>query len=165
MNEKMDKLVEVADQLERTVDSAIERWRDLPEETLRLRPSAESWSIKEIIGHLVDSASNNHQRFVRLQIEQLLAFPDYSTDNILWVSIQKYQERIWPELLSLWRQYNYQLAHILRSVGPECLSHAWQVDSKTRITLFNLMTDYKRHLEDHLIQIGDTLNATMGAKE
>ena len=161
----MDRLVEVAAQLEQAVDSAVERWRDLPEETLRFRPSAESWSIKEIIGHLVDSASNNHQRFVRLQLQQQLSFPDYSQDNIFWVSIQKYQERNWTQLLDLWRQFNYQLAHIMRSVDPVCLSHTWQVDPKTGFTLFDLMIDYQRHLEDHLIQIGDTLNASKDAKK
>ncbi len=165
MNQKMDRLVEVAAQLEQAIDSAVERWRDLPEETLRFRPSAESWSIKEIIGHLVDSASNNHQRFVRLQLQQQLSFPDYSQDNIFWVSIQKYQERNWTQLLDLWCQFNYQLAHIMRSVDPACLSHTWQVDSKTGFTLFDLMTDYQRHLEDHLIQIGDTLNASNAAKK
>ncbi|MGD8962943.1 MAG: DinB family protein [Desulfobacterales bacterium] len=163
MNQKVDRLVEVAGQLEQAVDSAVERWRDLHEERLKFCPSANAWSIKEIIGHLIDSASNNHQRFVRLQLEQLLIFPDYSTDNILWVRIQKYQERTWAELLDLWGQFNYQLAHIMRSVDPDCLSHTWQVDSNTRYTLFDLMTDYLRHLEDHLIQIGDTLNASKDA--
>lgn len=160
MNCKIDRLVEVGGKLEKAVDSAIERWRDLSEETLRFRPGAEAWSIKEIIGHLIDSASNNHQRFVRLQIEQPLSFPDYSQDNIRWVSIQKYQERTWAELLDLWRQFNYQLAHILRSVDPDCLSHTWEVDANTRFTLFDLMTDYLRHLEDHLIQISNTLKAS-----
>ena len=160
MNQKMDILVEVADQLEHIVDSAVERWCNLPEETLTFRPCAEAWSIKEIIGHLIDSASNNHQRFVRLQFEHPLVFPDYSQDNILWVSIQKYQARTWTDLLELWRQFNFQLAHIMRSVDPDCLSHAWQVGAKTRITLFDLMTDYRRHLEDHLDQIGDTLDAS-----
>ena len=161
----MNQLGEVAGKLEQAVDSAIERWRNLTEESLRFRPSAKAWSVKEIIGHLVDSASNNHQRFVRLQLEQPLNFPDYSQDNMLWVGIQKYQERNWTQLLNLWREFNYQLAHIIRSVDPDCLSHTWQMDSNTCYTLFDLMSDYLRHLEIHLIQISDTLNASKDAKE
>lgn len=159
MLQKMDILVEVGGRVEQTVDSAIARWRDMPEERLRFRPSEDAWSAKEIIGHLVDSASNNHQRFVRLQLTEQLTFPDYGQDNIHWVRIQNYQQRNWTELLDLWRYFNQHLAHIIRMVDPSCLLHIWQVDPETSVTLFDLMTDYLRHLEDHLDQISDTLNA------
>ena len=165
MHQKMDKLVEVAGRLEQAVDSAFKRWRDLPEKTLRFRPSAEAWSIKEIIGHLIDSASNNHQRFVRLQISERLTFPDYSQDNIHWVKIQKYQDRAFTELMGLWRHFNNQLAHIMRTINPACLSNVWQMDAKTSVSLFEMMTDYLRHLDDHLIQISDTMNASKDAGE
>ena len=159
MNRKIDNLDEVASRIDQAVDSAIERWCDVPEETLRFRPSAQAWSTKEIIGHLIDSASNNHQRFIRLQLTERLIFPDYGQDNIHWVRIQGYQDRPWTQLLELWRHFNKQLAFIMRSVDPICLSHVWQVDPKTSYTLFDLMTDYLRHLEDHLDQIGTTLEA------
>ena len=90
MIEKMDKLVQVADSIEQKVNAAVEHWRDLPDQKLRFRPSENDWSIKEITGHLIDSASNNHQRFVRLQLLELLTFPDYGQDNIHWVRIQNY---------------------------------------------------------------------------
>ncbi len=160
MNQKMDKLVEVAGRIEQAVNAAVERWRDLPEQTLRFHPSADDWSTKEIIGHLIDSASNNHQRFVRLQLTERLTFPDYGQDNIHWVRIQNYQDRKWTELLDLWRHFNNQLAHIIRSVDPACLSHVWQIDPHIRVTLFDLMVDYLRHLEDHLDQIGAILDAS-----
>ena len=67
MKDKIDKLVQVADSIEQGVNAAVESWRDLPEQTLRFRPSEDAWSIKEITGHLIDSAANNHQRFIRLQ--------------------------------------------------------------------------------------------------
>ena len=159
MNPKIDKLVEVASQIEQAVGGAVEHWRDLPEPTLRFRVSADAWSIKEIIGHLIDSASNNHQRFVRLQLTERLTFPDYGQDNIHWVRIQNYQDRKWSELLVLWHYFNVQLANIIRSVDPACLSHIWQMDPQTSVRLFDLMTDYQRHLIAHLDQIGDTLNA------
>ena len=159
MIEKMDKLVQVADSIEQKVNAAVEHWRDLPDQKLRFRPSENDWSIKEITGHLIDSASNNHQRFVRLQLLELLTFPDYGQDNIHWVRIQNYQNRTWDELLGLWRHYNIQLAYIIRSVDPSCLNHVWQLDAENKVTLFDLIADYLRHLEVHLDQITDTLAA------
>jgi hypothetical protein len=160
MKEKIDKLLQVADSIEQGVNAAVDRWCNLPEQTLRFRPSEDAWSIKEIVGHLIDSSANNHQRFVRLQLVKQLSFPDYGQDNIRWVRIQNYQDRKWEELLGLWRHYNNQLADIIRSVDPSCLSHVWQLDTENRVTLFDLMTDYLRHLEVHLHQIADTLRAS-----
>ena len=159
MKEKMDKLLQVADSIGQEVNVAVERWRNLPEQTLRFRPSEDAWSIKEIVGHLIDSAANNHQRFIRLQLVEQLRFPDYGQDNIHWVRIQNYQDRIWEELLGLWRFYNVQLAYVIRTVDPVCLNHVWQIAAENRVTFFDLMTDYLRHIEAHLDQITDTLEA------
>ena len=162
MNQKIDTLNEVANQIEQAVDAAVKHWHDLSEPTLRFRVSEKAWSIKEIIGHLIDSASNNHQRFVRLQLTESLTFPDYGQDNTHWVRIQNYQDQTWSELLVLWQYFNIQLSYIIRSVDSSCLSHVWQVDPQTSVTLFDLMTDYHRHLKLHLNQIEDTLNAFDG---
>jgi hypothetical protein len=159
VKEKIDKLVQVADSIQQGINAAVARWRNLPEQTLRFRPSEDAWSIKEITGHLIDSAANNHQRFVRLQLLEQLTFPDYGQDNIHWVRIQNYQDRTWEELLGLWRFYNVQLAYIIRSADPSCLNHVWQLDAENRVTLFDLMTDYLKHIEAHLDQITDTLEA------
>ena len=82
----------LASDIEQTVNDAYNRMKDLPDEAIMLRPHPGDWSVKEIVGHLVDSASNNHQRFVRLQIDDDLVFPDYSRNNLDWVAIQRYQE-------------------------------------------------------------------------
>ena len=159
MRQQQAQLKEIADRLERLVIASVDRWRDLPDQTLTFRPSAGAWSTKEIVGHLIDSASNNHQRFVRLQLTDRLLFPDYGRDNENWVRIQKYQERPWNELLGLWRHFNDHLSHLIRSVDPSCLAHAW-VASETVVQLFDLMTDYLRHLESHLEQIADILEGS-----
>jgi hypothetical protein len=159
MAQQIDELNKVADNIMQQVQSAADRWHALPDKTLTFRPSKEAWSIKEITGHLIDSASNNHQRFVRLQLLEQLTFPDYGQDNIHWVRIQNYQARSWEDLLGLWRYYNIQLASIIRSVDPSCLNNVWQIDTETSVTLFELMIDYLRHLEVHLDQISDTLKA------
>ena len=159
MNQRIEQLNEVAENIEQQVDSAVDRWRTLKDHILGFRPSEDAWSVKEIIGHLIDSASNNHQRFIRLQLLEQLTFPDYGQDNIHWVKIQNYQNRDWEELLMLWRYFNIQLAHVIRTVDASSLNHAWELNAQTRFTLFDLMTDYLRHLSVHLDQISDNLNA------
>ena len=159
MNHRIDELNKVANKIEQQVNASVEHWHRLPDKTLTFRPSENDWSTKEIIGHLIDSASNNHQRFVRLQLVKRLTFPDYGPDNIHWIRIQNYQQRNWEELLGLWRYFNIQLVHIIRRVDPDCLDHVWQLEGKAGVALFDLMKDYLRHLEDHRHQISDTLEA------
>ena len=149
----------LASDIETTVNEACHRLRSLPKETIEARPNPGDWSVKEIVGHLVDSASNNHQRFVRLQVADGLVFPDYSQDNDSWVSIQSYQGAHWDNLLDLWRYVNLHLAHVIRTVNEKCIDHIWVVDEDKSITLGELMIDYLRHLNDHLKQIKNNIDA------
>ena len=143
----------LASDIEITVNEAYQRLINLSKETIEVRPNPDDWSVKDIIGHLIDSASNNHQRFVRLQVADGLILPDYSQDNDIWVSIQSYQEAPRDELLALWRYFNLHLARVIRGVNEECIDHIWVVDEDTSITLGELMIDYLRHLKDHMRQI------------
>ena len=149
----------LAADIESAVDDACDRFKILPAEVIEMRPQPGSWSIKEILGHLIDSASNNHQRFVRLQIADNLVFPDYSRDNSTWIAVQKYQETPWNELLSMWQYYNHHLARIIGSINPDCVDHLWIVNKDTSVSLGDLMTDYLRHLKDHLQQIEENISA------
>src|ERR1700680_2736338 len=81
------------------------------------RPSPERWTRKEVLGHLIDSASNNHQRFVRGQIAAGQEFPDY--DQEPWVRIQNYQAARWHDLIDLWRAYNAHLLHVAGCMSEE----------------------------------------------
>ena len=155
---KLAELRTVADNIDAAVSAAVERWKMIPEAVLIYRSSDNAWSIKEVIGHLIDSAANNHQRFVRLQLVKELMFPDYSTDNENWVNIQSYQDRPWEDLLGLWRHFNGHLAHLMRCVDPACLEHVWVMNTETRVTLFELMDDYLRHLKEHVKQIENILD-------
>ena len=150
----------LASDIEATVNEACRRIRNLPNDTVETRPDPGEWSVKEIIGHLVDSASNNHQRFVRLQVADGLVLPDYSQDNDAWVSIQSYQKTPWGDLLDLWRFFNLHLSHVIQTVDEECIDHIWVVDEYTYVTLGELMIDYLRHLNDHLQQINKCIDST-----
>ena len=149
----------LAADIENAVNEVCRQLRSLPDEIIEVRPKPGDWSVKEIVGHLVDSASNNHQRFVRLQIADGLIFPDYSQDNDAWVFIQHYQEVPWDDLLTLWRYFNLHLARVIRTVNEKCIDHIWVMDEDTSITLGDLMVDYLRHLKDHLQQISERLDS------
>jgi hypothetical protein len=106
------------------------------------------WSRKQVIGHLIDSASNNHQRFVLLMLNPQVTHPGYEQDG--WVTSQRYQERPWTELLALWAAYNTHLAHVIRSAPQNTLANECRIAGGAPVTLEFLMRDYIVHLEHHL---------------
>src|SRR5262245_5147395 len=77
------------------------------------RPAPGKWSAREIIGHLVDSATNNYGRFVRAQTEDEVSFTEYSQED--WVRIGRYQDADWEELVTLWRVFNLQIARVMET--------------------------------------------------
>jgi uncharacterized damage-inducible protein DinB len=125
------------------------------------RPAPGKWSPREIVGHLIDSAANNHQRFVRAQFQDDLVFPGYDQDA--WVRAQDYQAAAWPALVELWRAYNLHLAHVMTSVPEEVRSRrrsrhnlhqiGWHtVPEHEPTSLDYLMRDYVAHLKHHLAE-------------
>ena len=116
--------------------------------------------MKEIIGHLIDSAANNHRRFVEGQFQDTLTFPGYAQDA--WVRSQDYQAASWPSLVALWAGYNDHLMHVVRSIPPAILQQArthnfdelgWRPFPRSQpATLQYLIEDYVAHLEHHVAQ-------------
>ena len=153
----MDKL-KLASDIEKVINAALTEFTGLSDDAVRRHPTTKGWLVKEIIGHLIDSASNNHQRWVRLQISDRLRFPDYAHDNESWVRVQRYEEQSWEALLGLWRQFNLHLSAIVRGVKKESLQNAWVVDEETSFSLGELMVDYLQHLNVHIEQIRDDLS-------
>src|SRR5829696_4224095 len=107
---------DVLEEFVRTVEEAAARLLSLTEGEARAPLAEGKWSAKEVVGHLIDSASNNHQRFVRAQLKEDLVFEGYAQDE--WVRLQGYQEEPWPHLVNLWKFYNLHLAHVCGS-APE----------------------------------------------
>jgi len=136
------------------VSNFYNRYNSLSDTTTSARLSENKWSLKEIIGHLIDSASNNHQRFVRLQLTDNLMFPDYSSDNENWLKIEHYNALSWNTILSLWKEFNLLIAHIILHVKADCLGHSWIVSNKPA-TLDYLIHDYIRHLKEHIAHFQD----------
>jgi hypothetical protein len=115
------------------------------------KPYEGKWSKKEILGHLIDSASNNHQRIVRMQEVDNLGIFRYAQDH--WVKAQQYQIEPWPDLVELWRWYNIHLANIIKHIDSVALDHICDVGYPQPVTLKYLLDDYVDHLEHHLAQI------------
>jgi DinB superfamily len=110
------------------------------------------WSRKQVIAHLIDSASNNHQRFVRAALQTSLDFPNYDQEGNIRVQVP--QEADWLLLVSLWAAYNRYLAHIIAHLPPSKLDTPCRIGSGKPVTLGFVATDYLTHLVHHLSQIG-----------
>lgn len=128
-----------------TLPSVLSRYSEAESEQ---RPSPERWTKKEVVGHLIDSASNNHQRFVRGQIAAKQDFPGYEQEQ--WVRIQRYQSARWSDLIDLWRAYNTHLPHVIDCMSEEGRRATCRVGGGTEVTLAGLFVDYVDHLEHHL---------------
>ena len=147
-----------------TIDVASSRLLAIPADKSELPRAAGKWSPKEIIGHLIDSAANNHQRFVRAQFTDDLVFAGYEQEG--WVRVQGYQNENWPELVQLWKLYNQHILHLISRVPEETrmkLRHKHNLhqiasDSLSEnepVTLDWFMRDYVEHMKKHLKQILD----------
>ena len=146
---------------EETIRDAAVRLREISAEESRENGDGE-WSRREILGHLIDSAANNHQRFVRAQFKDDLMFPGYEQEE--WVSSQKYNDEPWPDLIEFWRAYNLHLLHVVSVIPENVLTrprdkHSLDqiafnaVDQGAPATLEYLIRDYLDHLKHHLNQI------------
>ena len=149
------------ERLRTVVEEAAPRLRALGDDSAA-KPASGGWSAREIIGHLVDSASNNHQRFVRARVQDNLVFPGYEQD--LWVQAGAYQDAPWNDLVELWRTFNLQIARVMAATPDELRLRERLEHNVDRIgfelvpqgqpaTLDHLMRDYVAHLQHHLRQI------------
>ena len=146
---------------EETIRSATARLQEIGDEA-SAKSTGDDWSAKQILGHLIDSAANNHQRFVRGQFTDTLEFSGYEQEQ--WVSAQKYNDESWPAVIELWRAYNMHLLHVVSVIPHEVLTQRRDKHSLEQIafktiereqpaTLEYLIRDYLDHLKHHLDQI------------
>jgi hypothetical protein len=147
-----ENMKELSENLLRVIDSAEPRLREISDAESRKPILRGGWSRKQVIGHLVDSASNNHQRFVRASLQPSLEFPGYDQNGC--VRVQAIQEADWLHLVALWAAYNRYLAHVIGHLPPAKLETPCRIGSDKPVTLRFLATDYLAHLLHHLHQIG-----------
>ena len=143
-------------ELAEALDSGIDAMKDFSEERAEHARAAGKWTPKELLGHLIDSAVNNHQRFVRAQIPAhlkngVLEIDGYAQND--WVDVGHYQTRDWGELLELWDAMNTHILHVMDNVDAGKLQTHVKISGGAAITLEALMIDYVGHLKHHLAQI------------
>jgi len=141
----------IAAGIRKTVEDFTVRLENINEAQASQKIQPDKWSRKEILGHLIDSASNNHQRFVRAQYVKDTNFLSYEQKE--WVSIQRYGSRSWKELLDFWKSYNFHLAHIIENIPKDCLEVSGTLGSYGQVTIGYVIVDYLGHMQHHIRQI------------
>lgn len=142
---------ELAEAVRLEVDRASRLFEPWSESEVTRSRGAGKWIRKEILGHLVDSAMNNHQRFVRAQLTSPLRWPGYEQET--WVTLHAYRARPWSELVSLWVAVNRHVAAVIETVPADKLATPCLIGDREASSLEWWMTDYLRHLRHHIAQI------------
>jgi hypothetical protein len=151
----MDALRSATARFSALLDLAAARLPQLADTSARI---AGQWSRKQILGHLIDSAANNHQRFVRGQLARELVTAGYEQEK--WVETERFQDREWNDLVQLWLAYNKHLLHLMTHVPENHLDATIRIGSDAPQSLEFVMIDYVRHLKHHLNQMGVTSAST-----
>jgi hypothetical protein len=144
-------LARIGERLAAEVRAGVPRLRDIDEEQALRARAAGKWCPKEILGHLIDSAANNHQRFVRGQEGAVLRLPGYEQPH--WVDSQRYRERRWSDLIELWSAYNLHIAHVIAVIPEERRDTPCHIGDSAPMTLAQIALDYVGHIQHHLRQI------------
>jgi hypothetical protein len=142
--------------LNNAVAGFYEKYKDISDATASKRPEAKEWSLKEIIGHLINSAANNHQRFIGLQFVNEMRFPEYQEYHLQWIEREQFNKQNYADLLLLWKQYNIFLASLISGIDDKKLVNNFVYPDKT-LNLRALIEDYVSHLKMHLRHFEETL--------
>ena len=141
----------IAADLHAAVAAALDLFHRVDETRTAERPESGGWCPREILGHLIDSACNNHRRFIVGRGAPPLVFDGYEQDA--WVERQRYGQVPFRDIVALWAAYNRHLAHVIAVTPPEALDNSGQGPDGNVVTLGFLMEDYVRHLRHHLDQL------------
>jgi len=151
----------ISEELSQLIKQWTAKFLALQEQKITLVRNTQKRNIKQIVGHMIDSASNNTHRVVHLQYEKLpLEFPNYATygNNDRWIAIQNYEKENWENLVFLWKYSNLHYLHVIKNINPEELGNEWMADKNEKITLKEMIEDFPRHFKLHISEIEELLN-------
>ena len=145
--------------------SLIEKWQPkllaLAEDVITKRRNSQNRTIKQVVGHMVDSATNNTHRIIHLQYQKSpCRYPDYANlgNNDRWIAIQNYQDEDWETLVQLWKFTNIHITHVIRNINPAKLENEWLSALNEKVTLKAMVIDYLSHFNLHLDEIDELIN-------
>lgn len=154
------------DTVTRDLSSLIKEWEPrlsaLTDDVISNRRNSQNRNIRQITGHMVDSASNNTHRIVHMQYQKSpLQYPNYATygNNDRWIAIQNYNGENWHDLVQLWKFSNLHIIHVINHVDPGKLRHEWQCDKDEYVSLHDMILDYLPHFKLHLKEIDDLIKS------
>jgi hypothetical protein len=146
------------------IHKLIEEWEPilagLPEESISGQRNSQNRSVKQILGHLIDSTSNNTHRVVHLQYQTSpFAFPNYATygNNDRWIAIQNYQDEDWHNMIQLWKYSMLHFCHVISNIDDRRLGNEWISGPDEKITLRTMILDFPKHFRLHLSEISDLI--------
>jgi len=146
----------ICEELIELVQAYSTRLSVLDEQTVKGKRTPDSWSIQQVVGHLIDSAANNHQRFIRAQEGESLTFPKYDQNH--WVNAQNFDACSWQQLIEFWQLYNMHLAHVIRQIPDSQMRTKCTIGSNEPVSLSFLIEDYLAHLKHHLNKISERVS-------
>jgi len=153
----------------REITALIREWEpklsSLSDETISQRKNSQYRTIKQIIGHLVDSASNNTHRIVHLQYQTSpLTFPNYATygNNDRWIAIQDYQNEDWTNLVQLWKYSHLHICHVIDNINLDSINNEWISGPDEKITLESMIAGFPVHIKLHLAEINQLIRNASG---
>ena len=157
----MDKFEAISEELLSLIKEWEPKLTALGNDVISERRNSQNRTIKQITGHMVDSATNNTHRIVHLHYQESpLIFPDYANlvNNDRWIAIQNYQDEDWNELVQLWKYTNMHIAHVIKNMDSEKLSNIWISALNQEISLEAMVVDFPRHFKLHLNEINELIN-------
>jgi hypothetical protein len=148
------------------ITTLVQTWESLlaslSEEVITKPRNSQNRTIKHILGHLIDSTSNNIHRIVHLQnLPSPLVFPNYATygNNDRWIAIQDYQNEDWTNMVQLWKYSLLHLCHVISNVDQSRLENEWIAGPGETVTLGEMINHFSGHLKLHLSEINDLINS------
>jgi hypothetical protein len=138
----------VSENIRQMIVAAKPKLLNISPETASKKEHSDSWSKQEILGHLIDSASNNHQRFVRGAQNLAGDFPAYNPNR--WVEVQAYNDMNWLDIIELFSSYNLHLCRVIDTLPQNVLHNPCHIGKEDPVTLQFVIEDYFQHLRHHL---------------